>query len=379
MAQRRAREADPPTALSELRQAVESGGAPRAALLKGEEPYFCERALETLVGAAAAAGAEVCKHDGDDPEFELMTLLDDLAGASLFAAARCVVVRGADGLAKKVGSSPSPFTRAALAFLESEKPGHLIVVGRKLRADHALAKAIRAAGGPLMNARKLWDTPPPWAPDPRKTELALWVGRRAREVGVRLSPDDAAYVAAATGNDLAAIDTQLEKLRQGGGEKLREVVGWSQGGTPWSVAADLVSGDLAHAVAGVESLFRAGFRSNRDGKTEVDPGTLSTLLFNALRSKTRQAFVAARAQALGKGLEEAAAEAGVKNGKLALDELRRHLELRDWQGWQRVYEDVCALEARGRRGTLIDANAFAHLALRWRETRGGRRMARGRA
>ena len=52
--------------------------------------------------------------------------------------------------------------------------------------------------------RKLWDSPPPWDPDPRKSELALWVRARSGDLGVCLTPDDAAYVAAATGNDLAA-------------------------------------------------------------------------------------------------------------------------------------------------------------------------------
>ncbi|MBZ0267620.1 hypothetical protein K8I85_05655, partial [bacterium] len=117
----------------------------------------------------------------------------------------------------------------------------------------AIAKAIKAKGAPVLTLRKLWDTPPPWSPDPRKVELALWVGTRSRELGMRLSPDDCAYLAAATGNDLAAIDTQLEKIRQGGSAKLREIV------TRRGVATAIVAPDGAGKSTVIASLEHALF------------------------------------------------------------------------------------------------------------------------
>ncbi|MCB9915687.1 MAG: hypothetical protein H6828_11140 [Planctomycetes bacterium] len=376
MAQRRAPEQDPPSALEALERQLASSGAPRAALVRGEERYFAERALALLVDAAARAGAEVCKHDAADPELSLPTLLDDLAGASLFAAARCVVVRGADALVKKQDGDHPPFVRAVLAFLASDRPGHLVLVARTLRADHALAKATKQLGGPVFDARKLWDTPPPWRPDPRNTELALWVRRRAGELDVRLSPDEAAYVAAATGNDLAALDTQLEKLRNRGGASLREVVGWDQGGNPWRAASDLLGGDLARGAAAVEALFRAGFHSDRDGKTETSATALAAILLAGLRSKARQFVMGARAAARG---QDAAAAAGVGGQKQAQAELHAALALRDWQAWQRVYLEVCELEAASRKGRALEAADFVHLALRWRAEGPRRRAVGGRA
>ncbi len=366
MAQARAREADPGTQLAQLASSVQAEGAPRAALLRGEERYFVERGLALLMKAATASGDEVCKHDTADPEFNLSMLLDDLGAAPLFAESRCIVVRGVDVLAKKVDKKNSPFTRTALAFLESEREGRLFLTGRSIRADHALAKAIKKGAGPMLTARKLFDSPPPWDPDPRKSELALWVRRRGGEVGVRLSPDDAAYIAAATGNDLSAIDTQLEKLRLGGGQALQELVGWDSGGNPWKVAGDLLGGDTARGLAGIEALFRSGFHSDRDGKTEVNPAALSAILFSALRGKARQALVGARAMALGDSLGQAATKAGVSGQKNAQTEFQAALKLRRWDAWQVVYEDICELEKKSRTAGVLDVADFCRLAVRWR-------------
>lgn len=375
MAKARTREADPPTQLKGLASLLSQSGPPRTALVRGEERYFVERGLKLLSEAAQAKSLEVCKHDAQDPEFEPARLLDDLAANPLFASARCIIVRNADagrggeGLLKKVGTKHSPFTRMAVGFIESDREGALFITGRSIRADHAIAKAIKAKGDPVLSMRKLWDTPPPWSPDPRKVELALWVGTRSRELGLRLSPDDCAYLAAATGNDLSAIDTQLEKIRQGGNAKLREIVGWQSGGTPWKTADDLLGGDLARGLAAVESLFRAGFHSDRDGKTEVNPAALAAIVLGTMRSKARQALAGTRALARGASLDAAATEAGVGAQKMAREAFSRLLALRDEAGWEAVYRDVLELERKSRLGGDIDVNDFIPLAIRWKVAR----------
>ena len=354
-------------------------GAPRAALLKGEERYFIDRALEAMIAAAAERGDEVCKHDTADPDFQLSVLLDDLGASPLFATSRCIVVRGVDAIAKKVESGPSPFTRSAVAFLQSEREGCLYLTGKSIRADHAIAKAVKACSGRIMSSRKLWDSPPPWKPDPRESELVLWVRRRAGELGVRLSPEDAVYVAAATGNDLSAIETQLEKVRRGGAASVRELIGWDAGGNPWKTADDLLGGDPARGLAAVEALFRGGFHSDRDGKTEINPIALSSILLNALRSKTRQALVGSRALARGGNLERAEAEARVSGAPAAKKEFARTVALRTWDKWQGVYDDLTELELRSRSGSSVGVEDFCRLALRWRGAApAAARTARGR-
>lgn len=202
--------------------------------------------------------------------------------------------------------------------------------------------------------------------------------KRAGELELRLSPDDAAYIAAATGNDLSAIDTQLETVRRGGGKALQELIGWNSGGTPWKVASELLGGDTARGLAAVEALFRAGFHSDRDGKTEVNPIALSTILFSALRSKARQALVGSRAMALRKSLDEAATEAGVSGQKQARAEFQGLVNLRRWDAWQAIYLDITELEKRSRSGSAIDVAEFCRLAVRWR-AEPDPRTSRGRA
>ena len=76
----------------------------------------------------------------------------------------------ADAL-KKSGTKPSALTKAVLSFLASpEDPGCAVLSLPTLRADHAVPKAVTAAGGRVLDLRKLWDGPPPWNPDPRKAE-----------------------------------------------------------------------------------------------------------------------------------------------------------------------------------------------------------------
>src|SRR5207248_9979613 len=131
--------------------------------------------------------------------------------------------------------------------------------------------------------RRLWDGPPPWDPDPRKSELAQWLGARARERHVALSLDEAAYVVAATGNDLHALDGALDRLAQRAGGSIHDLVGWSNGGSPFDAAELLLSGDPGRAVAAIEALFRAGVRATA-GDSAVDRPALLAIMHGALPS-----------------------------------------------------------------------------------------------
>ena len=89
---------------------------------------------------------------------------------------------GRDSLLKTRSKEPTALTRAVKAFLASaDIPGLVVLEAETLRADHAAVKAVVEAGGATLSCRKLWDSPPPWDPDPRKAELvAVGAGPRAR-------------------------------------------------------------------------------------------------------------------------------------------------------------------------------------------------------
>jgi len=362
----RKRAADPPVQLRELRAELERGGLGRGYVLRGEERYFRERALGWLRDAGAQAGYEVCVHDAEraNPDFRLSALLGDLSGGGLFAEKRLVVMRqGAEHL-KKAGTKPSPLTQAMLAFLQSpEDPGCLVLSLPTLRADHALAKAIKALDGPVMDLRKLWDNPPPWNPDPRQAELVQWVSNRARDKKLRLTPDQSVYLVAATGNDLFALDEQLERLSKMPDEDFKSLVGWNAATTPWSVAEKLVAGDAPRALAGVESLFSSGFQE-KGGRRLVDSVALSTMLVSSLGREVRRSLQLASELAAGADEASAGRAAGV-NGR-ALGPALERARSRPLAVWTRMLEELAGLERSAKSSVGVDANDFVLLALGWR-------------
>jgi len=364
------RDPHPEEELRDLSAALKSGDPARGYVLRGEERYFRDRASKLITQQALLHGQELCRHDAKDPEFSLSRLLDDLTGGALFATARCIHVENVGGLLKKGGKQYAPaFITAATARLTSTEPGTLVIAGDAIRADNPLAKRVKEGGGTIIACRRLWDSPPPWDPDPRKAELAQWVLARAREEKVSLDASEAAYVAAATGNDLYALETQLRTLKSRGEKGVRELVGWESGGSPFELAGHIVAGDAARSVAGLEALFKSGFHG-RDGTRTIDRGGLVSMLVGAISGKAKECVRGRAALEEGESMERAATLAGVGGGPMARKAFEARVRLRSADEWRAVQADVAEVERRTRSGAVVDANDFAWLALRWRKRRG---------
>lgn len=351
----RAKDSEPWAELAALESALARGLA-RGYALRGEERYFRERALQLLRAKAESLGYEICSHDAEreteGSDFRLARLIDDLSGGGLFAARRLVVVRNPGELLKKVEGADSELARAALAFVQSSaEAGTLVLSDASLRADHALVKVMLAAGGQAPSFRKLWETPPRWKPDPLQAELVQWTARRASELGLRLSAEQALYVSAATGNDLSALDDQLETLLVNGARDLKASVRWTAGSTPWAVADHILAGDLARALTGIEALFQGGFQE-KSGKRLLEPAGITSLLLGAL-TRGASAALAERSNP-GSG--------GNSPGEKAA---RARAELRTAGDWHRLLEEIAALERRMKTGGGIALDDFARLALAW--------------
>lgn len=356
--------ADPVRELADLRAALEKGALARGYLLKGDERYFLTRGVDAIQDAAKRAGLELCRHDPVDPDFEPTALLDDLGAVPMFATGRCVVVHNPADLMKKVGGKDSPFTRAALAELaDASRTGTLVLAGSGIRADHAIAKAVVKAGGLAVDCGKLKDLSREYG-DARRGQLVRWIEARARELKLKLSNDDAFYLANAVGNDLSALDSELANLVAGGGKSVRESVAWDSGGTPWEAADALLSGDPARALAALEALFRSGFTQS-DGRSERSPAALAPMILGTLRTKTRQGLAVAQGVARGETLAQAAGAVGV-SGNWQLRNLQGLIAGREEAEWTRMVDDVGDLERAIRRPPGIDVNDFARLAVRWR-------------
>jgi DNA polymerase III delta subunit len=227
-----------------------------------------------------------------------------------------------------------------------------------------VAKAVLEAGGSVLSFRRLYESPPPWEPDadPRKVELVQWLLARARLKSLRLDAGEAAYVVAATGNELSALDSALDALKSRGDHGVRESVGWTAGASPFQVAEDLLRGDAGAAIAGVEALFRSGMRE-RDGSREVKPETVLAVLLGSLRSKLRAALAASRAS-----------ESGAPLPATAVPNFRKDVQglaaLRPAGAWRRMLDDLAGLERGTRTSRTVDASDLCILALRWRRDPG---------
>lgn len=355
----------PEDALAALeRQLVQS--VPPAAVLKGEERYFRERGVDLCLVAAKAAGMEVCRHDALDPEYSGARLLDDLSTGALFQSARCVIVRGLERVVVERASQFSAAIRdAILARLKSGAEGMLVLSAAKLLASNAVAKAVADAGGVSVACRRLYDKAPPWDPDPRKAELVQWCARRARDVGIKLDLNEAAYIVAATGNDLAAIDDQLKRVQGRGKEAIQELVAWDASASPFEVADQLAAGDLKRSLAGLETLFSGG-AVQRDGSRTIDAGGIVAQLSAAVSAKIRESCRIAEGVMAGMPPKRALERAGIKGAPRAVEEALKRFDGRAPEDWVRMLEEFGELERRSRSGVSVDVTDFAAFALRWR-------------
>jgi DNA polymerase III delta subunit len=360
-----AREPDPPTQLREL--AARLAGAselPRAVLVRGNETWFRMRAVDLVTARAKELGHELCRHDANSPEFSPQNLLGDLCSRGLFAPARTVVLEAPEKVAKK----DTLLLKGLTGFLtKSDAAGALVLVADALRADSVLAKAVAAAGGVAVNCRRLWDSPPPWdaAQDPRKSELAQWLVARARERRIALDANGALVLVAASGNDLAALDAQLDRLAAGGGTKLVDLVSSDAAGSPFKVADELARGDAASAIFGLETLYQNGIRED-DGTKKLDRTALFAMLAPALKRSLRQALVGALALEAKKTPAEAAELAGVPHQEAAQRAFHAALAARPARAQRAMLEDVARLEREQRSGGEVDENDLVLFALRWR-------------
>ncbi|MCA9001116.1 MAG: hypothetical protein KDB61_04270 [Planctomycetes bacterium] len=367
MASAKKREAAPQQELERLARELKEARLPQAVILRGEERYFVDQALALLTEAGKKQGLELCRYDTADPDFQIKDLVGDLLGGALFATSRMFLIKGVDALLKKTaGDGAKAFPDAVLARFAAGDGSAIVLVGQGLRTNQTLVKNLSAQGAWNISCRRLWDSPPPWDPDPRKAELVQWLVARARQRKIPMGPDQAAYVVAATGNDLYGLDRQLDRVGQGAGSgDVRSDVVWEGNASPFTLADPMLAGDVARAVAGIETLFQSGFQG-RDGARTLDRGALIALMIAALASKLRELVGASEVLLAGGSVADARAQAGVKASPVAAKAFDARLAARAPEDWQRCYRELQDLERRSRTGALIDASDFVALALSWR-------------
>ncbi len=365
-----AREAHPQEVLDELRDSLVGAKLAPGFVVRGEELYYRNAALDLLRERARSTGLEVCTHDTKDGGFDALRLQDDLVSGGLFSSGRMVIVHGPEDLLKKDGSTERPVARAIAKFL-STGAGSVVLMAEGLRADNSTVKALVASGGKLLSFRKLYEKPAPWErnPDPRRTEVCEWVLSRAQQLALKVSADQAVLLVAAVGADLCALESKLAECKHGSPDFFKQLEAAAPV-SPFELAASIARGDLRSALRENEGLFHSGFKG-KDGKLEVKPDALREILFSGLRSQVRRGLFASEALAAGSSAEEAAKVAGVS--AFQMRDFQSALGARDALQWRAMFADLGRLERKARSGHTVDENDIALFALQWRKSKAGAR------
>ncbi len=187
------------SSLADLERALAKGDVKPVYLLLGEEAFLRHRARNLLhdriVGAEKGT---VSIFTSDDP---LETILGDLRGDSLFASRRMVEVIQADKLLREKCD-------AVVRYLDRPSgSGVLVLDATKVDGRTKLPGAIRAAGMivdcPLM----------------RDGDLAGWLRAEVSRRGFRIASAAVGALLDEIGNNLFALDAEIEKLITYAGDK----------------------------------------------------------------------------------------------------------------------------------------------------------------
>jgi len=221
-----------------FRKSLQRGEFERVYYFHGEDDFLKEQAVRELVAAAVDPSTRDFNLDiRAAAELDAETLGILVGTPPMMAARRVVVVRDVAALRKDA--------RAALeGYLKDPAPDVLLILvapaGEKAKVDKALeARAATVEFAPLTGDR-----------------VPRWIAHHVETVlGARITPDAAELLQQATGNELAALAAELDKLASyaGGGTideaAVAEVVGVRRGETLGDfldrVAARYAAGALA--------------------------------------------------------------------------------------------------------------------------------------
>lgn len=261
-----------------FKAALESGAFAPAYLFLGDDDYLKDEMVRALIARATEPSTRDFNLDLlRGSEADARALASTLDALPMMAERRVVVVRDAAALKKDARASvtrylqhPSPETVVLLVVAAGSKP------------DGAWSDLVIT-----LDFRQLTGD-----------ELGKWIGHRASALDVAITPAAAGLLASATGNDLALLAGELDKLRSftGGGTIDEDAVGSVVG-----VRHGETLGDLLDRVA------------ERDG-----PGAMALLERVLLQPKTTgvSVIMALATQMLAIGWALAAREHGLAQHRL---------------------------------------------------------------
>lgn len=195
----------------------------------------------------------------------------DLRGGGLFARQAFLCVRRGDGWLRRHGE-------ALLQQLPKFAKGcGLLLEVSRLDRRTKLAKALVEAGA-VYEFRELYDAPYDRTRSPLEAELVGWVGKRARALGIPLTPEAAYLLVVQVGKAPAELVGELGRLRDQLGsdpqrkplrpDELRGRLTCSFESTPFEFAEAVLGNDRRKAMRSLRAMFDRGVRDKKGGYTD---------------------------------------------------------------------------------------------------------------
>ncbi|MBL8899203.1 MAG: hypothetical protein JNM84_16305 [Planctomycetes bacterium] len=334
-------------------------------------------------------------YEPDDEAFDLDELCADLTSPSLFGETRFVCL--ADGTpllettTRRRGGSEAakPFERALLHWAATPALGHRLYLALpNASSESTLVAALQEKLGEgllFLPLRGLYDTPPPWNPDPLQTELVRFLSEAARERKLQLGPNSRLDLAQRLGSDLGRLESELEKLASSADAQGRvpenevraNVAGGALEGEAFELADRIVRGDSRAALRWLREVERRGARRDAPGKRSgamQDLGDLSGFIVAALVREGRRMLAAAEMREQGLSFETIAEALSVPDISVAREAFRARLFARDLAGMRELLAGIRELELDLKRRSVDAPLALERLLLRVRV-----RSAKGRS
>lgn len=237
-----------PVTVGDPGERLASGPLPPVLLLCGPETFLVERALRAIRERLGVADDPRTGHTvwGDDATERIGEALQDLGSPGLFGGIRLLVLRRAESLK----GAAEERVAEAIERLGADGCGHLVLVAAALDRRRKLFQQVPK------------DAVHDFAPVSDRHQLAGWVGRLARDRGVRVTNDGAEELVERCGPDLGRLAGELEKLavvHTGVGvEEVRGAVASTRTRGVDELAASLAAGERAEAIRRLRALLADG-------------------------------------------------------------------------------------------------------------------------
>ena len=221
----------------------------------------------------------------------LATILDELRTPSFFSSARIVSISTADPFLAAHADGLIPHLETGFG------DGYLLLdVEAKLDMRRKFSKQVLEHGW-LVECLNPFDRPPPWESNTPvwDSDLSRWLSVRAREKGLKLSPQVAFTLHYRAGTDLAILDKELDKLKTYAESKqtdtlteaaIEAVVGDTKENSIFQLVDTFLEGRSTEAVRGIRRLFERGYDSGR-GSITLEPIPIALQFIGALLPRLR--------------------------------------------------------------------------------------------